>query len=125
MADVQNQRITNSSLYTSFNIDPIENIVASRQLRWIGKIALMSESRLPRKFINAWHKKPRPVGQPLVTIWHTYLHSLRLIGEILADDDVSLLDDWMSTIWKDPTDWDQCRFDLTPLTVGYTPLKPK
>ena len=121
MADVQNQRITNSSLYTSFNIDPIENIVASRQLRWIGKISLMSESRLPRMFINAWHENPRPVGRPLTTIRHTYLHSLRLIGEISDDDDVGLLDDWMTTIRNDPTDWDRRRFGLTPLIVGYTP----
>eukprot|EP00957_Ditylum_brightwellii_P163034 12414826-Ditylum_brightwellii.AAC.1 len=103
IADVQNQGITNSSLYTSFNIDPIENNVASRQLRWIGKIALMPKSHLPQKFINVWHKNPRPVGWSLTTIWHMYLHSLCLIGEILADDDVGLLNDWMATIRKDPT----------------------
>eukprot|EP00957_Ditylum_brightwellii_P071764 5455091-Ditylum_brightwellii.AAC.1 len=67
--------------------------MASRQLRWIGKISLISESHLPRMFVNAWHENPRPVGQPLTTIRHTYLHSLRLIGEISDEDDVGLLDD--------------------------------
>eukprot|EP00957_Ditylum_brightwellii_P074225 5640121-Ditylum_brightwellii.AAC.1 len=60
--------------------------MASRQLRWLDKIALMEETRLPRKFIGAWHMNLRPIGRPQQTIRHTYLSALHLMGAIPADD---------------------------------------
>eukprot|EP00957_Ditylum_brightwellii_P009243 699486-Ditylum_brightwellii.AAC.1 len=57
----------------------------------------MSENRLPRKFINAWHQHPRPVRRPL-TIRQTYLLALKLIGQIPEDDDTGKRCDWMSDI---------------------------
>ena len=47
MMEVQLYHISNDSLYEDFGIDLLENIMVSRQLRWIGKIALMEETRLP------------------------------------------------------------------------------
>eukprot|EP00957_Ditylum_brightwellii_P191947 14611479-Ditylum_brightwellii.AAC.1 len=64
----------------------MENILASRQLHWLGKIACMEETRLPQKFIGAWHINPHPTGHPQQTIWHMYLCALRLVGTIPADD---------------------------------------
>eukprot|EP00957_Ditylum_brightwellii_P043782 3320746-Ditylum_brightwellii.AAC.1 len=86
MVEVQTQRITNEQVYSRFSIDSIKSIVVSRQLRWIGKIATMEESCLPRKFPNVWHPNPQPMGRPLTTIRHTYLHALRYIGEISEND---------------------------------------
>eukprot|EP00957_Ditylum_brightwellii_P149765 11405447-Ditylum_brightwellii.AAC.1 len=76
MMEVQAYRIPNKAIYTEFNIDPVEHILASRQLRWISKIAHMDESRLPRKFLVAWHMNPCPVGRRQTTIHHLYIHAL-------------------------------------------------
>eukprot|EP00957_Ditylum_brightwellii_P013476 1017068-Ditylum_brightwellii.AAC.1 len=60
--------------------------MASRQLRWLGMIALMEETHLPRKFISTWHVNPCPIGRPQQTIRRTYLSALHLMGVIPADD---------------------------------------
>ena len=86
MMEVQMYCMTNEFLHEEFCIDPMENILASRQLRWLGKVARMEEKRLPRKFIGAWHVNPRPTGRPQQTIRHTYLRALRLMGAIPEDD---------------------------------------
>ena len=44
MMEVQLYRISNEEIYKEFGIDPLENILVSRQLKWIGKIALMPET---------------------------------------------------------------------------------
>uniref|UniRef100_A0A7S2I8R2 Endonuclease-reverse transcriptase n=2 Tax=Helicotheca tamesis TaxID=374047 RepID=A0A7S2I8R2_9STRA len=119
MAEVQENRIRNVDLYPMFEIDPIDNIVASRQLRWLGKIAMMKETRLPRKFINAWHPNPRPVGRPLTTIRHTYLRALKLIDELDESDSAGKLDGWMRTIRLNPPDWETRRLALTPHIIGF------
>eukprot|EP00957_Ditylum_brightwellii_P008770 665072-Ditylum_brightwellii.AAC.1 len=67
---------------------------------------MINESRLPRKFINAWHPNPRPVGCPLTTIRHTYLHALRLVEAIPEDDKQGKINDWMPTICQDPIGWE-------------------
>eukprot|EP00957_Ditylum_brightwellii_P005273 402509-Ditylum_brightwellii.AAC.1 len=79
----------------------------------------MKESCLPRKFINAWHTNPHPVGCPLTTIRHTYLHALKLIKEIPLEDKDRGLTDWMPTIQSDPQEWDNCCLALTPNIVGF------
>eukprot|EP00957_Ditylum_brightwellii_P173385 13201197-Ditylum_brightwellii.AAC.1 len=66
MMEVQLYRISDDSLYKDFGIDPLENIIVSRQLRWIGRIALMEETRLPCKFLAAWHIHPQPVGATVI-----------------------------------------------------------
>ena len=119
MTEVQAQHISNSEVYKEFVIDPVEDIIVSRQARWIGKIAEMEESRMPRKMISAWVSNPRPVGRPLTTIRHTYLHVLRRMGVIDEDDKTGLLRDWIGYIKGDvePT-WAQRRQALTPNLIG-------
>eukprot|EP00957_Ditylum_brightwellii_P083893 6376030-Ditylum_brightwellii.AAC.1 len=92
--EVQAYQIFNKAIYADFNIDPVECILASRQLRWISKIAHMGESRLPRKFLAAWHQNPRPVGRRQMTIRHSYIHALHIIGAISEDDKAGKLSDW-------------------------------
>eukprot|EP00957_Ditylum_brightwellii_P077332 5876697-Ditylum_brightwellii.AAC.1 len=58
MVEVQMYCMSNKFLYEEFCIDPMENIIASRQLRWLGKAARMEETRLPQKFIGTWHVNP-------------------------------------------------------------------
>eukprot|EP00957_Ditylum_brightwellii_P036610 2773738-Ditylum_brightwellii.AAC.1 len=64
----------------------------------------MSESRLPQKFINAWHHNPHPIGCLLTTIRHTYLFALKMIGAIQEDDDNGRLSDWMLPIQQNPAE---------------------
>eukprot|EP00957_Ditylum_brightwellii_P038858 2937287-Ditylum_brightwellii.AAC.1 len=84
--EVQMYGLSNEFLYEEFKIDPIDNIMASQQLCWLGKIAQMEETRLPCKFIGAWHVNPHPVGRPQQTISHKYLHALHMMGAILTED---------------------------------------
>eukprot|EP00957_Ditylum_brightwellii_P030519 2311404-Ditylum_brightwellii.AAC.1 len=116
--EVQAYQISNKAIYAEFNINPVERILASRQLRWIGKTAHMDKSRLPRKFLAAWHKNPRPVGRRQMTIRHSYIHVLRMIGAILEDDKVGKLSDWFPLVTNDPKDWERRRTLLTPNILG-------
>eukprot|EP00957_Ditylum_brightwellii_P178388 13587566-Ditylum_brightwellii.AAC.1 len=92
--EVQAYRISNKAVYAEFNTDPVERILASRQLHWIGKIAQMDKSRLPQNFLAAWNRNTCPVGRRQTTIRHSYIHALRMIGAILEDDKVGKLSDW-------------------------------
>eukprot|EP00957_Ditylum_brightwellii_P190874 14533071-Ditylum_brightwellii.AAC.1 len=52
----------------------------------------MEETPLPCKCIDTWHTNPCPVGRPQQTIWHTYLHALRMMGTIPMEDKEGKLD---------------------------------
>eukprot|EP00957_Ditylum_brightwellii_P200919 15315495-Ditylum_brightwellii.AAC.1 len=67
--------------------------MASRQLRWLGKIAHMDKSCLPRKFLAVWHRNPHPIGKRQTTIRHSYIHALHMIGTILEYDKAGKLSD--------------------------------
>eukprot|EP00957_Ditylum_brightwellii_P195485 14894512-Ditylum_brightwellii.AAC.1 len=102
----------------------MKSIVLSMQLRWIGNIAMMEESPLPRKFLNAWHPNPPPVGCHLTTIRHTYLHALQYIGKIPENNNQGKLNDWLSTIQQDPNNWENRHLHFTPNIVGYIHPSP-
>eukprot|EP00957_Ditylum_brightwellii_P130330 9941951-Ditylum_brightwellii.AAC.1 len=114
MMEVQLYRISKNDLYEEFGIDPLENIMVSCQLHWIGKIACMDEKRLPRKFLTAWHIHPRPVGCPQRTIRHTYLHTLRLAVVLEDLDKARKTSDWMPRIQDNPKEWDTFAEVLRP-----------
>eukprot|EP00957_Ditylum_brightwellii_P164344 12511475-Ditylum_brightwellii.AAC.1 len=81
----------------------------------------MKESQLPIKFLTAWHPKARPVGRPLTTIRHTYLHILWLVGAIPEFNDIRKLNNWMPGICKDPSVWERKKLELTLRIIGYIP----
>eukprot|EP00957_Ditylum_brightwellii_P151944 11570561-Ditylum_brightwellii.AAC.1 len=117
--EVQAYRISNEAIYAEFTIDPVERILASRQLRWISKIAHMDKSRLSRKFLAAWHRNPRPVGRRQTTIHHSYIHALHMIGTISEDDKAGKLSDWFPLVMDDTKDWERRRKLLTPNILGW------
>eukprot|EP00957_Ditylum_brightwellii_P086764 6602355-Ditylum_brightwellii.AAC.1 len=80
-------------MYKEFCTDPIEQIMTSGQLHWIGKITLMGKSCLPRKFLAVWHSNPCPVGRRQMTIRHSYIHALHMIGTSKEDDKARKLSD--------------------------------
>eukprot|EP00957_Ditylum_brightwellii_P006836 517742-Ditylum_brightwellii.AAC.1 len=104
MMEVQLYRISNEDLYEKSGIDPLENIMVSRQLCWIGKIVCMDEKWLPWKFLTAWHTHPRPVDCPHTTIHHTYLHALWFAGTLETLDKDRKISDWMLKIQEEPKD---------------------
>eukprot|EP00957_Ditylum_brightwellii_P015622 1178462-Ditylum_brightwellii.AAC.1 len=96
----------------------MKNTLASRQLRWLGKVALMEETRLPQKFIGAWHIYPCPTGCPQQTIWHTYLRALCLMGATPADNKEGKFSDWFPQATKAPKDGGKHRRLLMPNLIG-------
>eukprot|EP00957_Ditylum_brightwellii_P127161 9695894-Ditylum_brightwellii.AAC.1 len=92
--------------------------MASRQLRCLGKIAQIDKTRLPRKFIGAWHTNPRPVGCPQQTIWHTYLHALCIMGAIPKEDKEGKFETWFPQAIEDLKEWVRCRKLFTPNLIG-------
>eukprot|EP00957_Ditylum_brightwellii_P004902 373656-Ditylum_brightwellii.AAC.1 len=107
MMEVQAYWISNEAIYKEFHIDPVEQIMASRQLHWLGKISLMDKSCLSRKFLAAWHRNPWPVGRIQTTIHHSYIHALQLNGAIQEDDKARKLSDWFPQVMDDPEVWER------------------
>ena len=116
MIEVCNQQITNEQIYMKFNVDPIENVMVNKQLHWLGKVANMPENRIPRKFLNAWHRASRPVGRPQQTMRHTYIHALQLAKFIPEDDYSGKLADWVPK--TSTNEWNEKRKELTPRILG-------
>eukprot|EP00957_Ditylum_brightwellii_P123825 9439061-Ditylum_brightwellii.AAC.1 len=78
----------------------------------------MDESRLPRKFLAAWHRNPCPVGRRQITIRHSYIHALRMIGAISKKDKAGKLSDWFPQVLNDPETWERKRKLLMPNMIG-------
>eukprot|EP00957_Ditylum_brightwellii_P142945 10892095-Ditylum_brightwellii.AAC.1 len=116
--EVQAYRISEEAICAEFKIDPVKLILASRHLRWIGKIAHMDESCLPRKCLAAWHRNPYPVGRRQTTIRYSYIHALRMIDAILEDDKAGKLSDCLPQLTDDLEAWERRRKPLTPNILG-------
>eukprot|EP00957_Ditylum_brightwellii_P030781 2332616-Ditylum_brightwellii.AAC.1 len=78
----------------------------------------MDESRLPRKFLAAWHRNPRPIGRRQTTIRHSYIHALCMIGAISEKDKAGKLYDWFPQVLNDPEGWERKRKLLTLNMIG-------
>eukprot|EP00957_Ditylum_brightwellii_P087908 6694519-Ditylum_brightwellii.AAC.1 len=116
--EVQMYGLSNEFPYKEFCIDPIDNIMASRQLQCFGKIALMEETCLPRKFIGALHVNPRPIRRPQQTIQHTYLSALHLMGAIPVDGKQRNFATWFPQVNNDLNEWEARRKLLMPNLIG-------
>eukprot|EP00957_Ditylum_brightwellii_P175671 13375941-Ditylum_brightwellii.AAC.1 len=82
----------------------------------------MDKTRLPRKFIGAWHTKPCPVGRPQQTIRHTYLHALWMVEAIPTEDKEGKFATWFPQVTKDPKEWERRQKLLTPNLIGQQTL---
>ena len=76
MWDIHNFHINNIKNLNKFGTEPIQDIVFSRQLHWLGKIPQMSNTRMPRKMLTCWLNNRHRTGRP-----YTYYttHILRRI----------------------------------------------
>ena len=84
MCDVQDFHISNTEILHKFDVKPIQDIAFSRQLYWLGKIHLMSDTRMPRKMLTCWLNTRRRTGRPHTTIRHTYLDALKRISYLCS-----------------------------------------
>ena len=69
--------ITNDSLRQRMNLHAIEFYIYGRQLCWLGKVARMEMSRLPRQMLSTWVKNKRPVRRPRLTYGATVNKALK------------------------------------------------
>ena len=105
-------------ILNKFGIEPIQEIVFSRQLHWLGKITRMSNKRMPRKMLTCWLNNRRRTGRPHTTIRHTYLDALKRIGILNKDDKFGKISDWFP-IAKDRITWESMRKTLTQRSTSF------
>jgi hypothetical protein len=104
MFEVEEQRITNTTIRERTNVPDILILAQRRQLRWIGKLARMPMKRLPRQLLAAWVNNPRKRGRPQTSLRNTMIETLQ---EAL-DDQVSKdapLEEWIDSA-KDQRLWE-------------------
>eukprot|EP00957_Ditylum_brightwellii_P204887 15341233-Ditylum_brightwellii.AAC.1 len=78
----------------------------------------MDRPCLPRKFLALWHRNPRPVGRRQITIHHSYIHALHMIGAIQEDNKIGKLSDWFLQVTDDPKAWERWCKLLIPNVLG-------
>ena len=75
--NVQHERITNTQIKNRFyNIPSIIKIIKARQLKWLGKITLMKNDRMPKKLLASWTNNHRKNGRPQLNIRNSYADAL-------------------------------------------------
>ena len=100
--EVKDNRIHNSDILNRINLPAMDNIIAKRQLRWIGKMARMDEERLPLKMLSCWINSPRPSRRPHTTIRNSMVRSLRLMDPEISNN--GNLSEWFH-IARERTEW--------------------
>ena len=59
--------IATEDLTRRLGLDTADFYVARRQLRWLGHVARMDYTRLPRRMLSCWVSHKRPRGSPRMT----------------------------------------------------------
>ena len=62
MHQVWIHRITTDELYERTGVRSIEYYIRMRTLRWVGHVASMDKTRLPRRLLTAWVANSRLIG---------------------------------------------------------------
>ena len=73
-------RTSQADLEKRMGLFSIEENVRRQQLRWAGHVALMDESRLPRRLISGWVVNPRGRGRPQQCYGHSLAAHLKDAG---------------------------------------------
>ena len=69
--------ISTETLLRRLHLETIDVYVTRRQLRWVGHVARMPFSRLPRRMLSSWVRFRRPTGAPQMTYGRTIAKALR------------------------------------------------
>ena len=80
MADVKENKITNKKLQQSFyNIPSGRNMIAARQLQFLGKLVWAEGSSIPKQLLTAWVNHKWLPGGVLTTTKNSYVKSLQML----------------------------------------------
>ena len=104
MTQVEEERITNHQILKRIDIPSMENIIAKRQLKWLGKIARMEESRLPIKMLSCWLPTPRPAHKPHTTNRNSLVRSLQILDPNISKQ--GILAEWFPSA-QNEEEWNQ------------------
>ena len=64
----------------------IINLINSRQLLWLGKIAKMELNQIPRKMLACWHTNKLKPGRPQLNMRNSYSNSIKIVIQHVPDD---------------------------------------
>jgi len=81
MKAVEQHKIRNEHIRNTLRLDNPLDIIKQRQAVFIGNVCRMPESRLPRKFLNAWVENPRRASKPFNTLRNSYADTLHCITQ--------------------------------------------
>ena len=82
-SDVMDEKIKNSTVCRKFNIiGTIEEMIAKRRWKFIGRVISMSEEKIPARDLSAWCNLKRHVGRPNIS---TRFSLLQDIGKIIPN----------------------------------------
>ena len=70
-------RISDESLRQRLHLHPIDFYIHGRQLCWLGHVARMDMTRVPRQMLSSWVGNKRPVGRPRLTYGATVKKALK------------------------------------------------
>jgi hypothetical protein len=109
--EVQEKHIRNSDILSMFNLPAMENLIAKRHLRWVGKMARMEETRLPIKMLSCWINEPRPARRPHTTTRNSMVRSLQILDPNISN--CGTLNEWFQSA-KDESAWNERLLALDP-----------
>jgi hypothetical protein len=102
MYEVEEKKITNKQIRKQIDIAEIDDIIAKRQLNWLGKIARMDENKLPLKMLSCCSPEPRLHHHPKITIRNSLVKAFQRVDPELSPKGV-LAEFWEQA--KDPAQW--------------------
>ena len=71
------KKIRTTTLNKMVGLTNIEQMQASRQLRWAGHVARMKNTRAPKKLLTSFVRTKRPVGAPKMTFGRSLKNALK------------------------------------------------
>jgi hypothetical protein len=109
--DVKDNHIRNTDILSMMNVPTMENIIAKRQLNWMGKMVRMDENRLPLKMLSCWMNESRPSRRPPTSTRNSMIRSLQILDPNISDD--GNLRDWFH-LARDESEWNSKLESLDP-----------
>jgi len=95
MWKIEKEHLRNEHIRNRLQVPDVHEIITKRQLQFIGKIARMPDSRLPRRLLTAWVGNPRKKGKPHLMVRNSYVDALH---QLLGEEEVgqkAILTDWI------------------------------
>ena len=103
-------RISSKSLQQRTGVFELEHYLASRTLLWVGHVARMPKSRLPKRLMHSWVRAPRVSGGQEMTYGRSLKRHLKRLVLPLAYTD-------SAHIAQSRTEWYK-RATKPPFTIG-------